>query len=350
MTPSRLAILQVGTYDSWGGAEMVAQNLVGAYRRRGHEAHLAVGRRLSDASDALTIAGRRSQRTRTEQLAHPGRIVDLLRGLETFRFPETYGLLGLPPRPPDVLHAHNLHGGYFDLRALPWLSEQVPLVLTLHDAWLLTGHCAHFFGCSRWQTGCGECPDLTIYPPVRRDATAANWRRKRDVFRRSTLHVATPSRWLLEHVERSMLMEAVAETRVIPNGVDRSVFRPADRASVRRELGIPGDASVLLFVGSGLSRNEFKDYETLRAAVALVAAELSDRQLLLIGVGDDQEPERLPRGAVRFVPVERARGDGGVLPGGGPLRARGARGDVPVDDPRGVGVRDARRRHRRRRR
>jgi hypothetical protein len=41
MTPSRLAILQVGTYDSWGGAEMVAQNLGDAYRRRGHEAHLA---------------------------------------------------------------------------------------------------------------------------------------------------------------------------------------------------------------------------------------------------------------------------------------------------------------------
>lgn len=36
---------------------------------------------------------------------------------------------------------------------------------------------------------------------------------------------------------------------VIPNGVDFDVFRPRDKLSVRRRLGIPQDKKVLLFVG-----------------------------------------------------------------------------------------------------
>ena len=33
------------------------------------------------------------------------------------------------------------------------------MVITMHDAWLLSGHCAHSFNCERWITGCGDCPE-----------------------------------------------------------------------------------------------------------------------------------------------------------------------------------------------
>src|SRR4029079_4578923 len=85
-------------------------------------------------------------------------------GLEDFDYPNSVELLRFLPQKPDLLHCHNLHGNYFDLRALAGLSRQIPTVLTLHDAWLLSGHCAHSFECERWTIGCGECPDLTIYP------------------------------------------------------------------------------------------------------------------------------------------------------------------------------------------
>jgi hypothetical protein len=49
------------------------------------------------------------------------------------------------------------------------------VVLTLHDAWLLSGHCAHSFDCERWKTGCGECPDLTIPPAVWKIYPASKW-------------------------------------------------------------------------------------------------------------------------------------------------------------------------------
>src|SRR5262245_59012697 len=121
----------------------------------------------------------------TYHIGQPHRWLQIRCGYEDFNFPASWHLLDLPPERPDILHCHNLHGSYFDLRALPWLSQQVPVVLTLHDAWLLSGHCAHSFDCQRWQTGCGQCPDLAIPPAIRRDATAYNWRRKRDVYTKS---------------------------------------------------------------------------------------------------------------------------------------------------------------------
>ena len=253
-----LRILQVSTVDVRGGAEQVALNLLAAYRARGHTSWLAVGERRNGHGDVQLLpndamrspwarfwyeiaARRRPAASHTAvglarmagALAEPDRRLAYYRGREDFNFPGTRQLLELSGERPQVVHAHNLHGGYFDLRQLPWLSREVPLILTLHDAWLLSGHCAHSLACERWRTGCGRCPDLTIYPAIRRDATAYNWRRKRAIFAHSRLFVATPSRWLMRKVDESILAPAVQEARVIPNGVDLSVFRPADRRRAR---------------------------------------------------------------------------------------------------------------------
>ncbi len=238
-------------------------------------------------------------------MANPGHALDWWRGTEDFDYPGTWRLLDLPPERPQVLHCHNLHGSYFDLRALPWLSGQLPVVLTLHDPWLLSGHCGHSFDCERWKTGCGRCPDLTIYPAVRRDATASNWQRKRDIYSRSRLRIATPSRWLMRRVEQSILSAGMVDARVIPNGVDLDVFHPADREEARSQLGLPRDAQMLLFAANGIRSNIWKDYVTMRAAIAKVAARLSDEKILFVALGEEGPTEFIEGAEIRFVPYER---------------------------------------------
>jgi len=325
----KLHILQVNTNETSGGAQKVAHSLFHSYRACGHASWLAVSYKLSADPDVLPIRhstgqqgwsrlwwsaharcqlwdldGRLSRRVKL--LAEPQALVDYFRGVENFHYPGTWHILGLPPHTPDVLHCHNLHGNYFYLRALPWLSQQVPTILTLHDAWLLSGHCAHSLDCDRWRIGCGECPDLTIYPAVRRDATAYNWQRKREIYQQSRLYVATPCRWLMQKVEASMLAPAIVEARVIPNGVDVNVFRPADRKRVRAFLGFPQDARILLFTANGIRTNVWKDYRVLRGAIERVAASMDGRRLLFVALGDDGATERASEAEIRFVRYQTA--------------------------------------------
>jgi len=243
-------------------------------------------------------------------LAHPRQAVEQYLGLEGFQRPRTWAILNLSPEEPDILHCHNLHGHYFDLRVLPWLGRQVPVILTLHDAWLLSGHCAHSLDCERWRTGCGSCPYLSIYPAIRRDATAYNWRRKQEIYAKSTFYVTTPSQWLMRKVEQSMLAPAVIEARVIPNAVDLSVFRPYDRRQARMALSLPPNpkTKILLFSANGIRRNCWKDYQTMRAAVALVAERLKGQEVLFIALGEDAPAERIGQAEVRFVPYQKDLG------------------------------------------
>jgi hypothetical protein len=186
-------ILLVSTSDRAGGAEQMAFSLLAGYRERGCCAALAVGTKFSSDPDVHEI-----QRTwfrsslggmtrsllerqvrilprityQLSRLADLPNELDRRRGREPFHYPGTQRLLELASFQPQIVHAHNLHRDYFDLRFLPEFSARVPLVITMHDAWLLSGHCAHSFACERRLTGCGECPDLTIPPAIKRDATA----------------------------------------------------------------------------------------------------------------------------------------------------------------------------------
>ena len=322
-----MRIVQVSTHDIIGGAERVAWTLFSAYRALGHDSWLVAGQKLGDDPNVVTMPNREastlwtrfwldlSQRLQAARqrpftaalagaanaVASPRKALTRYRGIEDFGYPGTWRLLSMNDTRPDVLHCHNLHGDYFDLRALPWLSREVPLVMTLHDAWLLSGHCAHSLACERWETGCGHCPDLTLEPAVRRDATAYNWRRKRSIYEDSRLHVATPSKWLMSKVERSMLSTAIAEARIIPNGVDTSVFRPGDREAARVSLGIEPTARVVLVAATSVRQNPWKDFTAAREAVRLAAESLAQHDVVLIALGDEAPPERAGLAEIRFL-------------------------------------------------
>jgi glycosyltransferase involved in cell wall biosynthesis len=214
-------------------------------------------------------------------------------------------LLGLPPARPEVLHCHNLHGDYFDLRELAPLSQRLPVFLSLHDAWLLSGHCSHSFACDRWRAGCGACPDLNIPPAIQADGTAYNWRRKRAIYRRSRLYVATPCRWLMDKVQRSILADGIVEARVIPYGIDLEVFHASDKAALRARLGLPPDACVIFFASNYGRYSYWKDFPTMQAAVELVAERVRSHKLVFLALGDNRPETQMGQAQFRSAPFER---------------------------------------------
>jgi glycosyltransferase involved in cell wall biosynthesis len=331
--PPSLSIVQVGTVDHGGGAAAVARDLHRGYAARGHRSWQVVGRKQTGDRDVVvlpddwrapyritgytvaqsvlrSLAGRYPDRgfgmmSRALRLAtHPSARMARANGEEDFEFPGTGTLLDLNGGAPDVVHAHNLHGGYFDLRALETISARVPTVITLHDMWMLTGHCAHSLDCNRWTTGCGQCPDLQLDPAIRRDATAENWRRKEAIFAASALHVATPSRWLRDRVSQSMLGPHVRDLRVIPNGIDTTIFRPADRRAARTALGLPVEGRLVLLT-TGSRGSMWKDDRTLRGVMARLSADASTASTLFIAVGRESAVSGTGAARTLSIPFQR---------------------------------------------
>jgi glycosyltransferase involved in cell wall biosynthesis len=118
--------------------------------------------------------------------------------------------------------------------------------------WALTGHVAYSYDCERWRDGCGSCPYLAEYPALSRDTTAALWRWKDVVYRRSRLTIVAPSRWI-ERLARESPLTSRFPVRRIPNGIDLARFRPVEREKARARLGLPTDGPVVLFSAPDVS-------------------------------------------------------------------------------------------------
>jgi glycosyltransferase involved in cell wall biosynthesis len=322
---SRLKILQVSPVDIGGGAELSALNLHQAYLNRGCKSWMAVGQRRSDIQNIFQIPNEQrypwwsrtirafikrnesfqegpvlQQRALTalRVLGDPAWYVKREIGLEDFHYPGTSELVNLAPNPPDIVHCHNLHGSYFDLRFLPRLSRQKPLVINLHDTWLLSGHCAYSFDCERWQRGCGGCPYLDTYPALRRDATAINWKVKQRILNNSRLYLTVGSRWLMDQVQRSMLKGI--ECRLIYYGIDLNIFKPHPKDVARQTLGLPGEAKIVVFT----AHSDFKGLDYLKQALGSVQKG-GDSPLLFLCLGKDGKDERLGDGLLHYCGLER---------------------------------------------
>lgn len=294
MTTNRRRIVSVNTSDTGGGAERTASLLHEGYRQRGWDAWLLVGDKQGD--DDRTMLLHTSPHIDYQPFARAlptgGRAVRkgmaALTGVEDHVFPYSHRVLEATGAHPHIVHLHNLHGPYFDLRAVAPLTRRVPVVLTLHDSWLFTGHCAMPAGCERWVAGCGRCPDLDATPSIRRDATRLNHRRKGRWLRPATLRVAVPSSYLFDRLNRSLLADAVLDARVIRYGIDLETFVPGDKGEARQRIGLPADELVLVFVAIGARTSGYKDHPTVLAAASAVASAVAPagRSSRLVVLGD----------------------------------------------------------------
>jgi glycosyltransferase involved in cell wall biosynthesis len=179
----------------------------------------------------------------------------------------------------DLVHFHGMHSGTFSYLALPRLAASRPCVLSLHDTWAFTGHCAYSQECERWKTGCGDCPHLEEYPAVARDATRLEWRAKSRAFLKSGARLVSKSAWTTRLARVSALRHLPLTE--IPYGVDTGTYRPRGTARSRELLGLPQDRFVLLVVARDLADRRSGVDLAVRSLKAL-PQELAARCILLV--------------------------------------------------------------------
>ena len=329
-----MKILTLSASDRGGGASRVAWSLFDAFKKLGVQSWLSVGSKFSTNLDVFVIPNneyrslwqklfknfairyqksgiRGSSRFKPliELVGSPIAGIAQLSGHENFDFPGSTHLTEGLPEFPDIISCHNLHGEYFDLRALPELSHKFPVVLSLHDAWLLSGHCAHSFGCERWRTGCGDCPDITLPPAILKDATAFNWELKKEIYSESKFYITTPCNWLMDKVRVSILNQSIQEARVIPYGIDLNIYKPGNMVEIRKKLNLPVHAIVLLFSANNFRNNPWKNFKMIQEAIFLLANQKQDISYVFVGLGDHSPVEKVGNVELRFIPFETNKSD-----------------------------------------
>jgi hypothetical protein len=121
------------------------------------------------------------------------------------------------------------------------------MVITLHDENLFTGGCHYSGACDGYLHTCAQCPKLEAsmhhIPPLE----LAN----KIHYIPANATIVCPSRWLAEKAAQSKALSG-HEIRVIPNGLDGSVYTPDGRDMQRKSLGAREKDMVILFGAQSL--------------------------------------------------------------------------------------------------
>ena len=207
---------------------------------------------------------------------------------------------------PDVIHIHNIHGYFLNYRMLfEYLKEaDIPVIWTVHDCWLYTGHCYYYssIGCDKWMSGCGNCPQRTAFPASWFiDRSKQNLKDKSEAFNsiKDKLTIVPVSEWIRGEMSRSILQNC--HYQVIHNGIDLNIFdvQPDDKA-VREKYGL-GDKHIILGLASIWSKEKgWDDFMELSKMLN------GDEVIVMVGVTEEQQ-KRLPENVVGIRRTENVR-------------------------------------------
>lgn len=278
--------LQIGNVDTVG-SRFNGQELSRELNRKGFQSNHLVWKKLGKQDDTIEL-----DYPFKTQLNSAISTIEHMLSLQSILHPAPLAIAqNRLYKDADLVHYHLLHTGWFSLHGLPALTKEKPSVITLHDPWMLTGHCIHPRSCDRWQTGCGSCPDLESTVSMKRDNTDMMWQIKKDVFSKSKFDVVVASKWMLEMVKNSPIFSQF-DHHLIPFGIDLEKFRPGNSEYARKKLGIyPGNIVLCLRA----TPNAFKGLkyvlealEKLSTTASLTILTLEDKQLFKDYLGKHQ--------------------------------------------------------------
>src|SRR5215469_8246378 len=189
---------------------------------------------------------------------------------------------------PDVVHLHWVGAGFLPVRALK--QFKCPVIWTLRDMWPFTGGCHYTDGCSRYEQGCGACPQL--HSDRDHDLSRAIWDGKRRHWSKVDLWLVPISDWLADCARSSALLRG-HPIEVIPNGVDLGRFQPTDKLLARERWHLPADRPVIVYGAMRATRDPRKGFRELLAALERLRASAGRSDILFVVFGD-LKPGDLP--------------------------------------------------------
>ena len=246
-----MRVLIVNTSEKTGGAAVASNRLMHALNHEGVKAKMLV---RDKQTSQLTVVQLPHRRLRYAYfLWERWCIFWRLRFARRHLFEIDIANIGsditaLPEfREADMIHLEWINQGMLSLKGIrKILDSGKPVVWTMHDVWPATAICHYTRGCEAFKTGCHHCR-LLPHGGSENDLSAHVWRRKQRIYGQRSIQFVTCSRWLAEQAKQSELLTGHTVTD-IPNPIDTSVFRKKNREQARRQLSLPADKRIILFV------------------------------------------------------------------------------------------------------
>lgn len=133
----------------------------------------------------------------------------------------------------DVINVH-WSSYLIGLAELDELSRSgMPMLFTLHDYYYITGGCHYPAGCGRYISACMPCPQVD-HNDCSKHVIAENLQWKRRIFARPNVHLAAPSRFLVNEALKSGIVPE-SRTHVLRNPyVPEKGIEPTYNAGIPR--------------------------------------------------------------------------------------------------------------------
>lgn len=284
-----MKVLQINSVCGIGSTGRIATDIHQILTEQGHESYIAYGRDLPKNCDTSIKIGNTFDNYTHVVLTRVFDKHGFGSKKSTKEFIREVELLD-----PDIIHLHNIHGYYINIEMLfDYLKRaNKPVIWTLHDCWSFTGHCAYFdySGCSKWKTGCHDCPDKKGYPTsMIVDNSKSNYQKKKELFSGiKNMTIVTPSKWLANLVKESYLREY--PVMVINNGIDLNTFKPT-QSNFREKYNLT-DKFIILGVANVWDRRKGFEY-----FIELSAKLERDEVIVLVGL-TEQQKKQLPHNII----------------------------------------------------
>lgn len=192
---------------------------------------------------------------------------------------------------PDVIHIHELHAYFVNLRPLiKYIKKRnIKVVSTFHCEYIYTGKCGYAYTCDKYKHICDKCPSVHDYPKsFFFDKTKNMFLMKKKLFSDLNMRIVTPSQWLADRVKESFLKDK--PICVIHNGIDTEIFHPIDSSPLRKELNIPDGYKVILSVAPDIMNDRKGGKWVLKLAESM---EFGKYFFVLVGVDKLEDCEKM---------------------------------------------------------
>lgn len=187
---------------------------------------------------------------------------------------------------PDVVNLH-----WVSHETISWneiAKINAPIVWTMHDMWALTGGCHYTYGCEKYLTHCGSCPQLGS--SKEKDLSYKIFEKKKELLAKKNITVITSSKWLYSCFKNSPLYKDLP-IYLGQNPIDIDVFKPISKSIARNILNLPTEKKLILFMAFSATTDTRKGIQFFPEMLKKLEDKYnsSDLELVIAGAshGDD---------------------------------------------------------------